>query len=306
VFAGLLGCVTAFDSPARHTFIPELVGEADLSNAVGLNSTSFNGARMIGPAIAGVVIAAVGTGWVFIVNAVSFVAVLVSLGMLRAEEIHPSGQAPGATGGLIDGLRYVWRRPDLKTILLMLFLVGTFGLNFAIYISTMAVMVFHAGADQFGLLTSMMAVGSVVGALLSARRERPRVSLLFVGALVFGIGFALAAVMPSFWLFGATLVLIGVSAQTFTTTATSAVQLSTEPAVRGRVMALLLSVALGGLSLGAPLVGWIANRFGPRSALVVASASGFAAALVGIYYLMRYPDLTLVGAVREADVLENE
>ncbi len=309
VFAGLLGCVTAFDSPARHAFISELVGEADLSNAVALNSTSFNGARMVGPAVAGVVIAAVGSGWAFMINAASFGAVLVSLGFIRVTEIHAGAHTEHAPGRLLDGFLYFWRRPDLRTILAMLFLIGTFGLSFPIYISTMSVIVFHAGADQYGLLTSMMAVGSVAGALLSARRERPRIGLLFAGSLVFGIGFALAAVMPSFWLFGATLVMIGVSAQTFTTTAISAVQLSTEPAMRGRVMAIVLAVALGGLALGAPFVGWIANRFGPRAGLGVAAAAGFAAALVGVYYLTRYPELTPVGAVREADItdiLENE
>ena len=178
VFAFLLGCVTAFDAPARQTFVSELVGEADLSNAVALNSTSFNAARMIGPAIAGVLIASVGTGWVFLINAASFVAVLCSLGFLRVSELHRSRRAVRTRGSLAEGFRYVWKRPDLKAVLLMLFLIGTFGLNFPIFISTMSVTVFHAGASQYGLLTSIMAIGSVAGALLAARRAKPAFGVL--------------------------------------------------------------------------------------------------------------------------------
>ena len=287
-FAFGLGCVTAFDAPARQTFVSELVGEADLSNAVALNSTSFNAARMVGPAVAGVLIAAVGSGWVFLINAASFAAVLCSLSFLRVSELHRSSRAARTPGGLADGFRYVWKRPDLKAILLMLFLIGTFGLNFPIFISTMSVTVFHAGASQYGLLTSIMAVGSVTGALLSARREKPRTGLLFAGAALFGFGLTLAALMPSFWLFGLALVVIGVAAQTFTTTANSTVQLSTEPAMRGRVMAILLSIALGGTPIGAPIVGWVADQFGPRWALGIGAAAGFAAAGVGLYYLTKY------------------
>ncbi|MEH2479932.1 MFS family permease [Nitrobacteraceae bacterium AZCC 2146] len=291
VFALLQGCVTAFDSTARQTFVSELVGEADLSNAVALNSTSFNAARMIGPAIAGVLIAGVGTGWVFLVNAASFVAVLCSLNLFRVDELHRESRAVRTRGSLGEGFRYVWNRPDLKAILLMLFLIGTFGLNFPIFISTMSVSAFHAGASQYGLLTSMMAVGSVAGALLAARRAKPHIALLLAGAAIFGAGFALAAIMPSYWLFGLALILIGVSAQTFTTSVNSLVQLSTDPVMRGRVMAILLAIALGGTPIGAPIVGWVADRFGPRWALGVGAASGIIAAIVGIRYLMKYRDL---------------
>ena len=290
VFAFLQGCVTAFDGPARHTFVSELVGEHDLPNAVALNSTSFNAARLIGPAIAGLLIAGVGTGWAFLVNAASFIAVLSSLSLLRVDELHRK-ETTGSRGSLTDGLRYVWKRPELMTVMLMLFVIGTFGVNFPIFISTMSVTVFHAGAGQYGLLTSAMAVGSVAGALLSAHRARPHISVLIGAAALFGCGCALAAVMPGYRLFGLSLVLSGLSLQTFTTSTTGLLQISTESVMRGRVMAMMLAIALGGTPIGAPIVGWVADTAGPRWALGVGAASGFAAALVGIWYLAAHRHL---------------
>ncbi len=282
-FALLFGSAAAFDAPVRQTFVAELVGDEDLHNAVALNATSFNAARMIGPAVSGLVIAATGTGWAFLINGASFVAVLVSLACLRTSELRPSARARHARGRFSEGLRYVSRRPDLKAILLMLFLIGTFGLNFPIFISTMAVGVFHAGARGYGLLSSTMAIGTVAGALLSAGRDRPGFGLLLVGALTFGIGCTLAALAPDTWFFAVALVFIGVAAVTFTNTTNSLMQLSTETAMRGRVMALRVAVALGGAPIGAPIVGWTANRFGPRWALGIGAASGCAAAIVGVY-----------------------
>ncbi|RYZ32473.1 MAG: MFS transporter, partial [Myxococcaceae bacterium] len=241
VFAFLLGCVTAFDAPARQTFVSELVGEKDLANAVALNSTSFHAARMLGPAIAGVLISTVGSGWMFVLNAASFGAVLCSLSLLRVHELHVRDRALRTRWSLLEGFVYVWKRPDLVAVLTMFFLIGTFGLNFPIFISTMSVRVFGQGASGYGLLTSIMAIGSVTGALLSARRAQPRIGLLVTGAAVFGAGLALAAVMPAYALFAVMLVVIGVSAQTFTTTANSLVQLSTDPSMRGRVLAILLA-----------------------------------------------------------------
>ena len=291
--AFLSGCVNAIDGPARQTFVSDLVGEDDLSNAVALNSTSFNSARMIGPAIAGVLIATVGTGWVFLINAISFVAVLCSLGFIRVGELQSRGTSNRTSGRLSDGFRYVLDRPDLRAILLMTLLIGTFGLNFPIFISTMSVKEFHAGAGEYGLLTSAMAIGSVAGALLSARRDKPRLSFLFAGAGFFGLGLALAAVMPNYWLFGLVLVLIGVSAQTFSTTANGTIQMTTEPAMRGRVMAIFFTIAMGGTPIGAPIVGWVADTFGPRWGLGVGAAAGLGAALVGLFYLTKYRHLRL-------------
>lgn len=287
VFAFLFGCAAVFDAPVRQTFVTQLVGDEDLPNAVALNSTSFNAARMIGPAVAGLAIASVGTGWAFLLNGASFIAVLVSLFVLRNSGLRHGARALRTKGSFSEGLRYVWSRPDLRATLLMLFLIGTFGLNFPIFISTMAVGVFHTDAHGYGLLSSMMAIGTVSGALFAASRGRPQFTSLLIGAAVFGLGCTLAAIAPDYWLFATALVVIGVAAMTFTTTSSSLMQLSTEPAMRGRVMALRVGIALGGTPIGAPIVGWVADHLGPRWALGVGAAAGFAAAIIGVYAMRR-------------------
>lgn len=306
LFAFLLGCVAAFDAPARQTFVSQLVGGANLSNAVALNSASFSAARMIGPAVAGLLIAGIGTGWVFLINAVTFAAVLISLRSLRVRELIASPRASRKRGNLVEGFRYVRSRPDIMVILLMVFLIGTFGLNFPIFISTMSTVVFHKGAAEYGVLSSVMAIGSVAGALLSARREKPRLSFLFISTAIFGLGCAVAAIMPSYWGFGAALVIVGLAAQTMMTTANGAVQLTTPPAVRGRVMAIYMAIFMGGTPIGAPIVGWVANEFGPRWSLGVGAASGILAALVGVFWLVKYQGVrvSFAGgrfAVRQSD-----
>jgi MFS family permease len=280
VFAFLFGCTTAMDSPVRQTFVSELVGDAELPNAVALNSTSFNLARMVGPAVAGFIIASVDTGWAFVLNGLSFAAVLISLCFMRTHELRGAPRTARTRGGLAAGFHYVWARPDLKATLIMLFLIGTFGLNFPIFISTMAVSVFHVGASRYGALSSMMAIGTVTGALSSAHFSRPRFRSQLVSSAVFGLGCAVAALAPTYWTFGAALVVIGIAALMFLTSTNSLMQLSTEPAMRGRVMAIRLAVTLGGTPLGAPIVGWVADHGGPRWAILVGAASGFAATCV--------------------------
>lgn len=188
---------------------------------------------------------------------------------------------------MTESFRYVWSRADLKAMLFMLFLISTFGLNFPIFISTMAVDVFHADARGYGLLSASMAVGTVAGALLTAGRVSPQFETLLGGAAMFGSGCVLAAIAPGTFTFAAALALIGVAALTFTNTSNSLMQLSTEPAMRGSVMALRVGIALGGAPIGAPSVGWIAAHLGPYWTLGVGAASGFAAMIVGVYALVR-------------------
>ena len=294
VLAFLSGSAAALDAPVRQTFVAEMVGDADLTNAVALNATSFNAAQMIGPAIAGLLIAGVGIGWAFLLNGLSFAAVLISMSFFRLSDLHPSARAHRSASGFLEGLRYVWRRPDLRAILIMLFLIGTFGLNFPIFISTMAVNVFHSDARAFGLLSSIMAVGTVSGALFAASRRKPTLASLMAGAGVFGLGCTLAALAPGYWWFAATLMIIGAAGLIFANGTNSIMQLSTEPAMRGRVMALRVGIALGGTPIGAPIVGWVANHFGPRWALGIGAGSGFIAALVAVYVLARRKEPLLV------------
>ena len=287
ILAFLSGSALAFDAPVRQTFVAEMVGDEDLSNAVALNSMSFNSAQVIGPAVAGLLIAGVGIGWAFLLNGLSFAAVLVSMSFFRRLELRANPRAHRASGGFLDGLRYVWKRPDLGAILVMLFLIGTFGFNFPIFISTMAVNVFHTDARGFGLLSSLMAVGTLSGSLFAASRMKPSMASLLAGACVFGLGCSLAGLAPGYWWFAAALMIVGAAALTFVNGTNSMMQLSTEPAMRGRVMALRVSIALGGTPIGAPIVGWVANHFGPRWSLALGAAAAFTAALVAVYVLAR-------------------
>jgi len=293
LFALALGITSAIDAPARQAFVSELVSEKNLPNAVSLNSASFNGARLIGPAAAGILTASVGAGWVFSINALTFAATLAALLLMHRDELRPAPRAAKGRGQLLKGLSYVASRADLVAIFIIVFLVGTFGLNFPIFAATMASVEFHHGAGEFGLLSSVLAIGSLTGALLSARRERPRMRTVFVSAGAFGVTLAIASVMPTYWSFAVSLILVGFSAITLMTTANGVVQTRTEPAMRGRVMALYLAIFMGGTPLGAPIVGFVANEFGPRWAIGVGAAAGLLAALVGLGYLVRDRGLRL-------------
>lgn len=290
VFAFLFGTAAAFDAPARQTFVSELVSERDLHNAVALNSTSFNAARMIGPAIGGLVIAAVGTGWAFLINGMSYLAPMIALMMMRTAELYPVARPTGMLGrfgGFIEGLRYVRGRPDLIAVLVILFLFGSFGMNSSIYISTMAVRAFGAEAAGYGMLMSIMAVGAVGGSLLNAARAAPTLKTIIIGAVLFALSCALCAMAPTYWLFGVALVPMGASAMTVLNASNSFVQISTDAAMRGRVTALRVAAFLGGSPFGAPVVGHIADVFGPRWALVLGATAGLAGALVGVWTLAR-------------------
>ncbi|WP_354498105.1 MFS transporter [Mycetocola sp. 2940] len=281
LFALLLGIVSAFDNPARQTFVSDLVDEHNMSNAVALNSASFNLARMIGPAVAGLLIVVIGSGWVFLVNAFTFLAVLLALSRLRTAQLRKRPRAPRQRGQLVQGFRYVLSRPDLGVIFVIVFIMGAFGMNFPIFASTMAVEL-GGGAGDYGLLSSILAIGSLTGALLAARRDRPRMRVIIAAVGLFAVAAFVASVMPTFWTFGAALIVIGFATVTMLTTANAFVQTTTDAAVRGRVMALYMAVLMGGTPFGAPVVGGIANAWGPRWAL---AAAGVAAAIACLFAL---------------------
>ena len=287
LIAFLLGCTTAFDMPARQTFVSELVPDQHLTNAVALNSTSFQTARLIGPALAGLLIALVGTGWVFLINGFSFVAVLLAILAMRSDLLRHRDITSTPPGGMLQGFRYILANTQILTAMLMFMLIGTFAMNFPLFLSTMGIKEFGVDSSRFGLMTSMIAVGSVLGALLAARRERPEMHHLLVGAGVLGCALTVAALMPDLGWFSVVLVLVGISTQTFMTGANSAVQMWTVPEMRGRVISIVFALSMGGTPLGALAVGWVADNYGPRWALGLGAAAGFIAVGVGLLFMLR-------------------
>jgi MFS family permease len=299
VLALLLGLGTAVDNPTRQSFVIEMVGREDLPNAVGLNSASFNLGRVIGPALAGLLIELFDTGPVFLLNAFSFLAVIYALTKMRADELEPAPRAGRGPGQILEGIRYVRSRPDLLMVLALVFFVGTFGLNFQMTTALMATEVFGKGAGEFGLLGSIMAVGSLSGALLAARRGRPRLRLLLLSALAFGAIEVLAGLMPTYLAFAVILVPVGLTALTFITAANSLMQLAVDPVMRGRVMALYMAVFFGGTPFGAPMVGAIAETMGARWSLIIGGLVSASAAVVAAVLLARREGLELRGELRD-------
>jgi MFS family permease len=289
--AASLGVASAFDMPARQAFVTELVGPSLLPNAVGLNSSAFNVARVLGPAVAGLMIASVGTSWVFLINAASFVAVITGLLLIHSDELYVGKTVARKKGAVREGLRYVRGRPDLVAITALVGVVGMLGFNFQITSALMVKGTFHRGAESYGLISATYAFGSLLGALASARRGRPGRRLVFIGAATYGLLEVVAALMPTYWTFFAVLVPFGFFTLTLSTAANTNVQLSVTPAMRGRVMALYLMVFMGGTPIGAPLVGWIAQVAGPRWSLIVGGVASVAAAVLAASYLARKEQL---------------
>ncbi len=288
VLAVLLGSASAIDGPVRQTFVGQLVPREDLPNAIGLNSASFNSARLIGPALAGVLIAWVGTGPVFLINAASFVAPLVMLHLMRPAQRAPRVKPAKGSGGMREGLAYVRARPDLLAIFVLVGVIGTFGLNFQLTSALMTSVKFGTDSAGFGLAGTVLAVGSLAGALVAARRERPRYRLVVGAAVAFGVLASVAALMPTYALYLVVLPFMGLASLTLMTAANATVQMSTEPAMRGRVMAMYMSLMQGGTVVGGPFVGWMGTRFGPEWSILVGSIpSAVVGVLVGVYFLRR-------------------
>ena len=287
-----LGIASAVDAPARQSFVSELVGQDNIANAVALNSASFNTARLTGPAVAGVLIAWVGTGPVFLLNAASYAAVVISLFLIRSTELVPATRAARGKHQVAEGVNYVRRRPDLMLIMVLVGILGAFGMNFPITNALMATVEFGVGPGEFGLLGSIMAVGTLAGALLAARRTGPRLRFLLGGALGLGLFTLLGSATPSFWLYAAVLIPVGLASITFLNSCNSSIQLSVEPQFRGRVLALYLGVLQGGTAVGAPLTGWIAGEFGARWAVAFGGTIVLLAGLAAVTVVSRRSRLT--------------
>ena len=284
----LLGVVTAFDNPGRQSFVMEMVGRRQVTNAVSLNSAVFTGARVVGPAVAGLLISVVGTGWCFVVNAVSFgavVAALLAMDPARLQRV----QAPArARGQLVEGLRFVLSRPDLRTPLALLAIVGTLALNFNVLLPLLARDTFHGGAWTYGLLFSVLGVGSLAGALFTAGRREPSAGRILGSLVLFGLFMLAAAAAPTLPLEMAALAPMGIAALIFQTSTNSLLQLRSEPALRGRVMALYAVVFIGTTPFGAPIVGWVAQQHGARAAFVLGAAAILVAAATGLWLARRH------------------
>jgi MFS family permease len=297
VLAFLLGVVTVFDNPARQAFVIEMVGPDDVVNAVGLNSAVFNSARLIGPAVAGILIHAIGISPSFLLNAVSFVPVVAALAAMRTSELTRVPPVPRSKGQVREGLRYVWHTPVLRSTVLLVTVVATFGFNQIIVLPLLAKYVFHGGAGLYGAMFAALAAGGFVGGLAAASRARPSRAMLIGSAAGFSVMAILVSLAPSAPLAMVGLVPMGVFSMTFIATANSTLQLSTRPEMRGRVMALYALVFLGSTPIGGPIIGWISQEWGARAGLFVGGALSLLAAGAAVWSVRRQ------NRRREPDVL---
>lgn len=288
VLAFLLGLVQMVDMPTRQAFVTEMVGPDEVPNAVGLNSAMFNAGRLVGPTAAGVVISTAGVAPAFLVNAVSYLVVIVALAAMRPDELHREvARGETATGGrrpgqIREGLRHVWHTPELRSPLVLVAVVGTFGFNFNVVLPVLARYALHGGASLYGVLTGAMALGSLLGALFAASRVRPSRALLVGSAVAFGALTLVAAAAPNALTVTVVLVPVGVSVMLFLATANATLQLNSSPAMRGRVMAIYGLVFLGSAPLGGPLLGFVSEQWGARAGMALSGSASLAVALAAL------------------------
>jgi MFS family permease len=301
LLAFALGMVTVVDNPTRQAFAAEMVGKFGMANAIALNSAVFNLARIVGPAVAGLVIAAVGTPMAFLINAASYGAVILGLKLMRPEELHQVPRAPRSPGQLRLTLDYVRARPQLWTTMLLVFFVSTFGMNFQVTNALMSRAVFHTGASSFGLASTMFAVGALGGALVAARRSRPTLRLMVAMSFAFSVLDVATGVMPVFWMFALALIPTGLALLTYTTASNSTTQLNTSAEMRGRVMGLYMMIFLGGTPIGSPLAGWIAEEFGPRMSVISGGLISLAATVAVVCLLARMRGTRIRSYLRPAE-----
>ncbi|WP_425310891.1 MFS transporter [Ammonicoccus fulvus] len=280
------GTAFAVDAPARQSFVSEMVPREHLPNAISLNSTSFNSARLLGPGIAGFLITLIGTGGVLLANAVTYAGVILALATLDREQLTRTTRTPGS-GGIIAGLRYIRTQPYIILILVIAAAMGLFGLNYQMTNVMMAGMVFGKGASEFGLLGTVMAIGTLAASLMAARRKRPRLLVIMTAMGIFILVTLASALAPTFWLFAVLLVLCGLSAITVMITCNSLVQMTTAGAYRGRVMSVYFLLFLGTTPLIAPVLGWIAENLGARWTLGLSAGALAIVWLGAAFYLAK-------------------
>lgn len=288
VLAFVTGVVNALVSPVLQTFVSELVPLEQLPNAVGLNSTAFNMARLIGPALAGLLIAAVGTGWVFLINAGLFALPIIAVAMMRKSQLYQINRTQTKKGMTREGIKYVLGRSDIMVIIVVIFVTSALSLNFQITQAVMATQVFHKGAGEYGLLGSVMAVGALAGSLMAARRRYPRVRLVLGAAFALGIFEGLCALAPTYFTFALAQIPAGFAMLTLITAANAAIQISVPEELRGRIMGIYLLFFMGATPIGAPLIGWIAEAFGARWSLGVGAIAALVISVICTFWAGRH------------------
>jgi MFS family permease len=282
LLASGLGLLQVVDNPSRQLFALQLVGPDYLTNAITLNTVTMNLARVIGPAIGAGVLSAIGVGECFVVNACSYLVVIGALLLMRSAEFYPKVRAPRAKGQVREGLRYVNRTPALRTPLIMMALIGTLAFEFQVSLLLAAKYTFHGDGGTYGIMTAAMGVGAVTGGLLTASRERHGLGTLVTTSAVFGLLILAVAAAPNLLLAVLALALMGGANITFTSRANATLQLTTDPAMRGRVMSLWAVAFMGSTPVGGPIVGWIGEHAGPRWALVTGGVACLVAAAYGL------------------------
>lgn len=297
VLTALWGVVIMIDNPTRQSFVSELVDAEHLSNAVGLNSTVLTAARTAGPAVAGILISTVGIGICFLLNALSYIVVIGALARMDVDELHQTDLVPRGKGQLREGFRYIWANPVLRSTLLLMAVVGTLAFNFRMFVPLLADKVFSGNAATFGLLSAMMGVGTIFGALTSAAMSRPTRKLLLASALTFGAFLVALGLAPTLTWAMVVIVPMGAASILFAATANSTLQMEAAPAMRGRVMALYAVVFLGSTPVGGPLMGYVAEHMGTRAAVAL---SGIATLVAAIFALRKRLRKEAAGAMRRA------
>lgn len=295
-----LGVVQAVEAPARHVFVNELVAKTNVPNAIGLNSTMFNSSRLVGPALAGIGISSLGTGWTLLLSGLSLGAAATAIAFLRRSELYSVEKAPKERGQFRAGMAYIRSRKDLMVVLSMLFVVGALVFNFGIFSSTMAVVEFGLGAHDYGFIMSALAIGSLGGAVLVARSSRPRLSVIAVAAIVITIGGLVAALAPTVTVFVLVYPLLGFGSVLMVATTNGYIQTTTDDIYRGRVMAIFSTLLIGSTPIGSPLIGWVSNTFGPRWALGAAALGGLIATVIALVWMRSSHNITTMATLRSA------